>query len=64
MTQNSNGNFDPWTGGGVLTNVSVENSLISYMIIGGAHHLDLYGPNPADPPGVVIGKRVKFCVIL
>ncbi|CAD5117387.1 DgyrCDS6162 [Dimorphilus gyrociliatus] len=46
----SNGNLDPWHGGGVL--YSIKDRLISLIVIGGAHHLDLRGQNPLDPPSV------------
>jgi len=34
--------------------------LISYIIKSGAHHLDLLGPNPADPEDVKSGKVLTY----
>jgi len=46
----SNGNYDPWSGGGVTRNVG--ESIISLVVEGGAHHLDLMFSNELDPQSV------------
>ena len=42
----SNGDLDPWRAGGVLT--PINDDIVVRLIKGGAHHLDLRSPNPAD----------------
>jgi lysosomal Pro-X carboxypeptidase len=46
----SNGEFDPWRSGGVLRDLSP--SVRALEVDKGAHHLDLFFSNPADPPSV------------
>lgn len=42
----TNGELDPWRGGGVTRNVS--DSVLSYVIPGAGHHVDLFFANSAD----------------
>ncbi|XP_033211704.1 lysosomal Pro-X carboxypeptidase [Belonocnema kinseyi] len=53
----SNGLLDPWSSGGVLTNVS--SSAVAIIIPEGAHHLDLRGKNPKDPFSVIQARNFE-----
>jgi len=53
----SNGELDPWSGGGVRWNVS--DTVKAYIIADAAHHLDLRGANPADPQSVIDARNFE-----
>jgi len=54
----SNGNLDPWSGGGVVTNLT--SNMVAIMIDQGAHHLDLRSSNPADIPSVIQARLTEI----
>jgi len=53
----SNGVLDPWRAGGILQQMG--DSIIPIIIEGGAHHLDLRMPDPADPPSVIEAREIE-----
>ena len=57
----SNGEFDPWRSGGVLSDLSP--SLRAIEVDKGAHHLDLFFSNPADPPSVRAAREIEVAAI-
>jgi hypothetical protein len=58
----SNGDIDPWSGGGVLTNVTTDN--ISLIVEDGAHHYDLRGEHEHDTWSVKEVRAIEFATIL
>ena len=57
----SNGQYDPWRSGGVLTNLS--STVHAIDIEHGAHHLDLMFADPADPVSVQVARDQELAAI-
>lgn len=57
----SNGELDPFIGGGYQKNLS--DSLVAVVIANGAHHLDLRGKNPDDPQSVTQARELEVAYI-
>ena len=57
----SNGNIDPWNAGGVKEFINFD--LPTFMIRGGAHHLDLREPNDADGDDVKWVRKQEMDII-
>ncbi|OQS04364.1 lysosomal Pro-X carboxypeptidase [Thraustotheca clavata] len=53
----SNGNFDPWSGMGVLQDLNP--SVVAVPVVGGAHHLDLMFSHELDTPEVLHARAVE-----
>ncbi|KAI9999187.1 hypothetical protein PInf_004006 [Phytophthora infestans] len=53
----SNGNYDPWSGMGVLQNYS--DSVVALSVEGGAHHLDLMFSNELDTASVLAVREAE-----
>ena len=58
-----NGLQDPWSGASIQTSPDVSRDLIVLNISYGAHHLDLFFSNPADPPSVTAVRATELSFI-
>ncbi|KAI5078890.1 hypothetical protein GOP47_0006561 [Adiantum capillus-veneris] len=57
----SNGLLDPWSGGGVLQNIS--STLVAVITEQGAHHLDLRSSTEDDPQWLIEQRQVEIAHI-
>lgn len=57
----SNGLLDPWSGGGVLKDMS--DSLRAIVLPKGAHHLDLRASQPDDPPQLTQVRKTEMDIM-
>jgi len=57
----SNGEYDPWKGGGVMKNIT--DSLHAVYIEGGAHHLDFMWSTKKDPEAVLVAREEERNII-
>lgn len=57
----TNGGLDPWRAGGlVAADIPADAvDVVAVEMAGGAHHLELMTPNPADPPDIVAGRDLQ-----
>jgi hypothetical protein len=53
----SNGELDPWSGGGVTRDIT--DTLVAINIHDGAHHLDLRAHNAFDPSSVLLSRLLE-----
>jgi len=60
----SNGSLDPWISGGISANSTASPSVIALVIEGAAHHEDLRGADPADPPPLVQARLVERAAVV
>ena len=53
----SNGDLDPWSGGGVTKNIT--DTLVAITIPEGTHHLDLRANNAFDPKSLLLARSLE-----
>jgi lysosomal Pro-X carboxypeptidase len=60
----SNGGFDPWSSGGVLPGSAADTPQTPAIFIPtGAHHMDLFFADPADPPEATAARAQEVALV-
>lgn len=59
----SNGNLDPWSGGGVTSPIPGADSIVPIYIMNAAHHYDLRGFDLQDTPEILIARAQEIKII-
>lgn len=59
----SNGLIDPWHALGVLQSPNPERDVVAIVIPESAHHGDLRGPSPNDPPYLTAARQQETEII-
>ena len=60
----TNGDYDPWSAGGVLPNTTLDTAATpAFLISEGAHHLDLFFSNPGDPSSVTDVRLKQMALV-
>lgn len=59
----SNGNLDPWSGGGVTSEIEGADTLHVLYITDSAHHYDLRGGNPDDTQYILDARTSEINII-
>jgi lysosomal Pro-X carboxypeptidase len=59
----TNGLYDPWGAAGIQISPAPERDLVVFNVTEGAHHLDLFFSNPADPPSVTEVRQQQVSYI-
>ena len=57
----SNGLFDPWSSAGLKANLS--DALPAVVIDVGAHHIDTFFADAADPPSVTAARAFEMALV-
>ena len=60
----SNGGLDPWSAGGVLPGSPRDTAATpAFLMPEGAHHLDLFFSNAADPASVTAVRKAQVALM-
>ena len=57
----TNGQNDPWSAGGILSDISPDMKVL--LLAGAAHHEDLRLPSVDDRPSVIDARKYEMSII-